>query len=104
MIARLRIQIENVLYPELRPYDRKERDRLLLAASKTPHDLVEWAGILAALAFAGYLTSHGAADFQMAQRFMLAVMNFFVAAGLLALTAGPFLVRRTLRGLRSHLH
>ena len=103
MIARLRIQVENMLYPELRPYGRMERDRLLQAASKTPHDLVEWAGILAALAFAGLLTSHGTGDFQMAQRFIVTVMNFFVAAALLALTAGPFLVRRTRRGLRSHL-
>jgi hypothetical protein len=103
MLAMLRMQIENMLYPELRPYERKERDRLLKAASNTPHDLIEWTGILAALAFAGALTSYGAVDLHMPQRFVVAVLNYFVAAAVLTLTAGPFLVRRTRRGLRSHL-
>ena len=103
MIERLRTQIENLLYPELRSYGRKDRDRLLQAASKTPHDLIEWVGILAALAFVGVLTHHGAVNFDVAQRIVVAVVNFFVAIVLLALTAGPFLVRRTRRGLRYHL-
>jgi hypothetical protein len=104
MIERIRTQVENLLYPELRPYERKERDHLLQEASKTPHDFVEWAGILAALAFVGVLTGYGAVDFGLAERIVVTVMNFFVAIVLLALTAGPFLVRRTRRGLRTHLH
>jgi hypothetical protein len=104
MIERIRTQVENLLYPELRPYERKERDHLLQEASRTPHDFVEWAGILAALAFVGVLTGYSVADFGLAQRVVAAVINFFVATVLLALTAGPFLVRRTRRGLRTHLH
>jgi hypothetical protein len=104
MVERIRTQVENLVYPELRPYKRKERDHLLQEASNTPHDFVEWAGILAALVFVGVLTGYGAADFGLAQRIVAAVLNFFVAIVLLALTAGPFLVRRTRRGLRSHLH
>lgn len=103
-IERVRTEIENVLYPELRAYRRKERDRLLQEASKTPLDFIEWAGILAALVFVGVLTGYSAVDFNLAQRFLAAVINFFAALLLLAGTAGPFLVRRTRRGLRSQLH
>lgn len=103
MMATLRMRIENLLYPELRPYGRRDRDRLLKAAGNTPHDLTEWAGILAAVAFASVLTSYGTVDLNMAQGFVVGVINYFVAAVLLALTAGPFLVRRTRRGVRFHL-
>jgi uncharacterized membrane protein YkgB len=103
MIERIRMQVENLLYPELRPYERKARDRLLQEASNTPHDLIEWLGILAALVFVGILTGYNAAGLGLAQRFVVVVMNFFVVLFVLALTAGPFLVRRTRRGLRSHL-
>jgi hypothetical protein len=104
MIEGIRIQVENLLYPELRPYERKERDHLLQEAAKTPHDLFEWAGILVALVFVGVLTGYSAGDFDLAQRVVAPVINFFIAIVLLALTAGPFLVRRTRRGLRTHLH
>jgi hypothetical protein len=103
MFERIRIEVENLLYPDLRPYGRIDRDRLLRGASKTPHDLVEWAGILAALVFVGVLTGYSAVDFNPAQRFVAAVINFFAALLLLGGTAGPFLVRRTRRGLRSQL-
>jgi hypothetical protein len=56
MIQRLKEAIENFLYPELRPYGRGDRDRLLERASKTPLDAIEWAGIVAALAFVVTLT------------------------------------------------
>jgi hypothetical protein len=104
MFERIRTEVENLLYPELRPYGRIDRDRLLREASKTSHDLLEWAGILAALVFVGVLTAYSAVDFNPAQRFVAAVINFFVALLLLGGTAGPFLVRRTRRGLRSQLH
>jgi hypothetical protein len=97
-------RLKNLLYPELRPYGRIDRDRLLREASKTSHDLLEWAGILAALVLVGVLTGYSAVGFNLAQRFVATLMNFFVALLLLGGIAGPFLVRRTRRGLRSHLH
>jgi len=45
MIQSIKEKIENLLYPELRPYERNERDRLLRVANKTPFDFIEWAGI-----------------------------------------------------------
>jgi len=49
-MEQLKEQMENLLYPELRPYRRSDRDRLLREARETPFDFPEWAGILAALA------------------------------------------------------
>ena len=44
MIERVRREIENLLYPSLRAYGRKDRDRLLQKAAETPLDSIEWAG------------------------------------------------------------
>ena len=104
MIQRIQEEIENLLYPELRSYGRSNRDRLLREAAKTPLDLIEWAGILAALVFVALLTRYSAVDFGLADRIVVAVLNFLVAILLLGVTAGPFLVRRTRRGLHSQLH
>ena len=104
MIQRAQEEIENLLYPELRSYGRRDRDRLLREAAKTPLDLIEWAGILAALVFVVILTHYSAVDFGLADRIAVAVVNFLVAISLLGVAAGPFLVRRTRRGLRSQLH
>jgi len=41
MFQRIKEEIENLLYPELRPYGRSNRDRLLREAAKTPLDLIE---------------------------------------------------------------
>jgi hypothetical protein len=97
-------EIENLLYPELRPYGRAERDRLLKKASDTPLDFTEWLGILAALVFVAVLTRYSIAGFNFMDRIAAALANFFVAVLLLGVTAGPFLVRRKRRGLRSLLH
>jgi hypothetical protein len=51
-IIQLKEQIENVLYPELRPYTSGDRDRPLREARQGPFDFLEWAGILAALVVA----------------------------------------------------
>ena len=104
VIQRIKEEIENLLYPELRPYGRSDRDRLLQKATKTPLDLIEWAGIIAALVLVVILTRYSAVDFGLADRIVVAVLNFLVAILLLGVTAGPFLVRRTRRGLRSQLH
>ena len=41
MIEKIREQIENLLYPELRSYGRRDRDRLLREAAKTPLDFID---------------------------------------------------------------
>jgi hypothetical protein len=104
MIHRIKEEIENLLYPELRPYGRTDRDRLLQKAAETPLDFIEWAGILAALVFVVALTRYSVAEFGLADRIAVALVNFLVAMVLLGIAAGPFLVRRTRRGLRSQLH
>lgn len=103
MLEKARTELENLLYPDLRPYGRRDRDRLLREARETSHDWIEWAGIFAALVLVGVLSGYSAVGFSLAQRFLAAIINFFVALLLLAVTAGPFLVRRTRRGLRSRL-
>jgi hypothetical protein len=104
MIEDLRKRIENILYPDLRPYGRSDRDRLLREAAKTSFDILEWIGILLALALVGVLTRYSAVDLGAIDRILAGMVNFVAAIVLLAITAGPFLVRRTRRGLRSQLH
>lgn len=104
MIQKIREDVENLIFPELRSYGRSDRDRLLREATNTPLEFIEWAGILAALVFVVILTRYSAADFGLADRIAVMVVNFLVALLLLGITAGPFLLRRTRRGLHSQLH
>ena len=97
---RLRELFENLLYPELQAYGRKDRDRLLQEASKEPYDFLEWVGILAALVLVVSFTRYGVAGFSLVDRFAVMLANFLVAVPLLVVTVGPFLVRRTRRGLQ----
>ena len=100
---RLREVMENLLYPELRAYGRQDRARLLRDARQEPFELLEWAGILAALVIVVGITRYSVAGFGLADRIAVALANFLVAVPLLVATAGPFLVRRTRRGLRQRL-
>jgi len=104
MFQRIKEEIENLLYPELRSYGRSNRDRLLREAAKTPLDLIEWASILAALVFVAILTRYSVVELGLADRIAVAMINLLVALLLLGVTAGPFLVRRTRRELHSQLH
>ena len=99
-IERLRELIENLVYPELVTYGRRDRARLLKEASKEPFDFLEWIGILAALIFVVSLTRYSVAGFSLVDRLAVMLANFLVAIPLLVLTVGPFLVRRTRRGLQ----
>jgi hypothetical protein len=103
MIERVRCEIENLLYPSLRPYGRNDRDRLLRKAAETTLDSIEWTGILVGLVFAVTVTRYSAAGLGLTDRIAVALVNFLVAILLLGVTIGPFLVRRTRRGLRSQL-
>ena len=100
---RLRQFLENLLYPELQAYAPGDRARLLRDASKEPFDFLEIAGILAALVVVVGATRYGVAEFNLIDRFAIAIANFIVAIPLLAVMAGPFLVRRTRRGLQKRL-
>jgi hypothetical protein len=102
-MGRLSELMENLLYPELRGYGRQDRARLLRDARQEPFELLEWAGILAALVIVAGLTRYSVAGFGLADRIAVALANFLVAVPLLVATAGPFLVRRTRRGLRQRL-
>ena len=97
---RLRQFLENLLYPELQAYAPGDRARLLRDASKEPFDFLEIAGILAALVVVVGATRYGVAEFNLVDRFAVMLANFFVAVPLLVVTVGPFLVRRTRRGLQ----
>ena len=96
----LRELIENLLYPELRGHAPKDRGRLLQEASKEPFDTIEWVGMLGALALLVSVTRYSIAGFGLADRLAVALANFVVAIPLLVVTVGPFLVRRTRRGLQ----
>ena len=103
MTFSIKEEIENLLYPELRPYGRSDRDRLLRNASDTPLEPLEWAGILLGLVVAVALTRYSVAEIGLMNRIAVGLANFVVALLLLGVTAGPFLVRRTRRGIRSQL-
>jgi hypothetical protein len=94
---------ENIVFPELRPYDRSTRDRLLREARDTPFDWIEWAGILAALGIVAMVTRYNVGGVGFIDRVFLAALNFLVAAVLLAVLISPLMIRRTKRGLRSKL-
>jgi hypothetical protein len=104
MLQKVAEKIENLLYPELRPYGRGDRARLLRKASETPLDFVEWAGILVGLVVVVSVTRYGVPGFGLVDRIAVALVNFLVAIPLLAVTVGPFLLRRQRRGLRAQLH
>ena len=65
--------------------------------------LLEWAGILLGLVVAVALTRYSVAEVGPMDRIAVGLVNFVVALLLLGVTAGPFLVRRTRRGIRSQL-
>lgn len=100
-IERIKELTENLLYPELVTYGRRDRARLLKEASQEPFDFLEWIGILAGLVFVVSLTRYGVAELSLVDRFAIMLANFLVAIPLLVLTVGPFLVRRTRRGLQN---
>jgi drug/metabolite transporter (DMT)-like permease len=66
-------------------------------------NFIGWAGIFAALVIVVALTRYNAANFGTVDRVAVALFNFCIALLLLVLFAGPFLLRRTKRGLKSLL-
>jgi hypothetical protein len=103
MINRIAEVLENLAYPELRPYGRAERDRLLEKAGETQLDLIEWLGMLAGLVITASVTRYAIPQMDVSDRLAFALVNFVIAVPLLAITVGPFLVRRKRRGLHAEL-
>ncbi len=95
-------QLDLLLYPELRALGEQERERALRDARQTPFDLVELAGMAAAVVLVTSVTRYGIRhDFL--DQVAMGVANFLVAIPLLCLAVGPLLYRRTRRGLHKTL-
>lgn len=76
--------LEAILYPQLGAFPSEERDRALARARRTPFDVVELVGMALAAIVAVAVSR-----------------NNVLAAPLLVVLVGPFLVRRVRRGLDS---
>jgi len=94
--------LELLLYPELRSLGERDRERALQHARGLPFDLVELLGMAAAVVLVTAATRYGVRHDALEQ-FGMVLANFLIAIPLLAATVGPFLYRRTRRGLRKAL-
>ena len=92
-----------LLYPELASLPAHERTRALAQARKTDFDAMELLGLAFALIVATAVTRYSLIDAGFLHRLVVALLNFAVALPLIALCVGPFLLRRTRRGLRAYL-
>jgi hypothetical protein len=93
-----------LLYPQLSRFDAAVREKALARARDAAFDGVEIAGICIGLGMTALLTRYSVEDLALAQRMGAALANFIVALPLLACLVGPFLVRRTRRGLGRQLN
>jgi hypothetical protein len=84
-------------YPRLREVPRAQWESALSRARDTPFDAIEWAGIVAGVAFAAFALRSGLGV--PPSLFMLYGGQFLLALPLLAILVGPFFLRRTRRGL-----
>lgn len=99
-IATVRPIIERFLFPELDRIAPQHRERALEQARAGAFDLIEIVGILLGLVLTTALTRYGLRDALISDRLLAALTNFAVALPLLGVLVGPFLIRRTRRGLR----
>jgi hypothetical protein len=84
-------------YPRLRELPDDRWNEVLEQARNTAFDAIEWAGIAAGLAFTAYaLRPMGGELDSIIGRYL---GQFLLALPLLAVMVGPFLLRRTRRGL-----
>ena len=95
--------IEKLLYPELKAIAPHHQNHALKQAKEEPFDPLEWAGILVGIVIAVGVTRYSAAGFGLVERFAAALANFAFAVPLITILVGPFLVRRTRRGLKRYL-
>ncbi len=100
------MSIACLLHPALRRVPRPERGRALRAAQRVPLDVLELVGIAAALVAAAAFAREGAPALRAALGYACAGScagaDVLAAAVLVVATAGPFLLRRTRRGLAAY--
>lgn len=96
-----RLQI--LIWPELAAIAPNQRPSALERARTEPLDMVETVGVLAGVLIATLVTQYGLGHMEFADRVFVVLANFAVAVPLIAVLAGPFLVRRIRRGLRNVL-
>ena len=92
-----------LLYPELASLPDHERTQALAQARKADFDAMELFGLAFALIIATAVTRYSLIEAGFLHRLVVALLNVAVALPLIALCAGPFLIRRTRRGLRTYL-
>jgi hypothetical protein len=103
VIVALQRWLEDLLLPELRQIAPRQRDLALRRASQEPVTFAEWAGMLLGLVLTVSMTRYGIGGLAISARLALVAANFLLAMPLLAVLAGPFLVRRKRRGLRAFM-
>ena len=89
-----------VVFPELKRFSVQERAEVLRAAKEENLDLIELVGIVASVGIVTWLVGEFGIGASAGSRLVAVVASFIVAIPLLAVIAGPFLIRRTRRGLR----
>ena len=87
------------LYPRLRETPADTWPRLLEKARDTEFVTGEWIGIVGGTCFVVWLLGMESAAQPLPSRLFAFLLQFAVALPLLALVVGPFMLRRTRRGL-----
>lgn len=96
-------RLDEWLYPQLRAFPHSEREKALREARAGSFDVVELVGIAIGLIVATALTRYTAAGWTSFERLAAIVLNFGLAAPLVAVGVGPFLVRHVRRGLERQI-
>ena len=91
------------MFPELRAFDKGERELVLRQAREEEFDSLEWIGVVAAVVVATVIVGKLDLPAATGDRFFSTLFSFVVAIPLVGATAGVFMVRRTRRGLRKRL-
>jgi len=95
--ARIGRLLRLLAYPRLRDLPPDQWEGILNRARNTEFDAIEWAGIMAGVAFAAFALRSGAGEPE--SLFTRYLGQFVLALPLLMVLVGPFFLRRTRRGL-----
>ena len=93
-----------ILCPELKQFPAGQRRSALDTAKGEALEFVELIGILMAIGLVTWFTRNVSAGVSTGGGFITGLLSFILAIPLLALSAGPFMVRRIRRGLRKRLN